>query len=95
MRTPTAQLSGTLYIFWLSSAASSHPLHASIVELWNVLMPAGLSGMSALPVFSVCRNVGFAKSLTARLILFATVDMCWDDTTMLMFKKGAASTREH
>ena len=61
--------------------------YASAAEPLDVLMPTGLACGSELPPFSVRHNVGFAKSLTIRVILFATVDMRWDDTTMSLFKK--------
>ena len=61
--------------------------YASAAEPLDVLMPKGLACGSQLPPFSVRHNVGFAKSLTIRVILFATVDMRWDDATMRLFKK--------
>ena len=61
--------------------------YASAAEPLDVLMPTGLSCGSELPPFSVRHNAGFAKSLTIRAILFATVDMRWDDATMRLFKK--------
>ena len=61
--------------------------YASAADPLDVLMPEGLACGSELPPFSVRHNVGFAKSLTIRVILFTTVDMCWDDATMMMFKE--------
>ena len=60
---------------------------ASAAEPLDVLMPLGVNAGSAIPAFSVRHNVGFARSLTVRIILFSTVDMRWDDATMKLFKK--------
>ena len=69
--------------------------YSSVKEPLDVLMPIGLPVGTDLPAFSVRHNMGFAKSLTARVILFATVDMRWDDASMNLFKKRAASALEH
>ena len=61
--------------------------YASAAEPLDVLMLVGVNVGGVLPPFSVRHNVGFARSLTARLVLFATVDMRWDDSTMKLFRK--------
>ena len=61
--------------------------YASAKDPLDILMPLGLSVGSALPAFSVRHSVGFAKSLTSRLILFAVVDMRWEDSVCRMFLK--------
>jgi len=61
--------------------------YSSAKDPLDILMPHGLSIASTLPPFSVRHSVGFAKSLTCRLILFAVVDMRWADTVCRMFLK--------
>jgi hypothetical protein len=61
--------------------------YASTKDPLDVLMPVGAKIGSELPAFSVRHNLGFAKSLVTRVILFATVDMRWDDATIKMFLK--------
>ncbi len=61
--------------------------YASSADPLDVLMPRGLAVGATIPAFSVRHSIGFAKSLTARLILFATVDMRWQDSDMRAFQK--------
>ena len=61
--------------------------YASAKDPLDILMPLGISVGAELPAFSVRHSVGFAESLTCRLILFAVVDMRWDDSTCRMFLK--------
>ena len=61
--------------------------YASARDPLDILMPHALSVGSVLPAFSVRHSMGFAKSLTVRLILLAVVDMRWDDNTCRMFLK--------
>ena len=61
--------------------------YSSAKDPLDILMPHGISVGSLLPAFSVRHSIGFAKSLTCRLILFAVVDMRWDDSTCRMFVK--------
>jgi hypothetical protein len=61
--------------------------YASTKDPLDVLMPVGAKIGSELPAFSVRHNLGFAKSLATRVILFATVDMRWADATIKMILK--------
>ena len=59
--------------------------YSSATDPVDVLMPRGIIVGAKIPVFSVRHSIGFAKSLTSRLILFATVDMRWSDTDIKLF----------
>ncbi len=61
--------------------------NASTKDPLDVLMMVGAKIGSELPAFSVRHNLGFAKSLVTRVILFATVDMRWDGASIKMFLK--------
>ena len=59
--------------------------YSSATDPVDVLMPRGIAVGDEIPSFSVRHSIGFAKSLTARLILFSTVDMRWSDNDIQMF----------
>ena len=62
--------------------------YASVKDPIDVLMPLGAKIGGEIPLFSVRHSVGFAKSLTVRLILFSVVDTRWTDSEcMLMLKE--------
>ncbi len=82
----------------IKGKSKMHQIHKCLVEFLerpyasekdplDILMPHGISVGNKLPAFSVRHSVGFAKSLTSRLILFAVVDMRWPDNTCRMFLK--------
>jgi len=54
--------------------------YASVKDPIDVLMPLGAKIGGEIPMISVRRSVGFAKSLTVRLILFSVVDTRWTDS---------------
>ena len=60
--------------------------YSSSTDPLDVLMPRGISVGAQIPLFSVRHSIGFTKSLTARLILFATVDMQWSDDDVFLFR---------
>ena len=59
--------------------------YSSATDPLDVLMPRGSVVGDQLPDFSVRHSIGFAKSLTCRLLLFATVDMRWKDSDIRLF----------
>ena len=61
--------------------------YASAKDPIDVLMPGWISVGSEMPVFSVRHSMGFAKSLTIRVILFAVVDMRWSDNECMLVLK--------
>ena len=59
--------------------------YSSSTDPLDVLMPRGIAVGATIPDFSVRHSIGFAKSLTCRLLLFATVDMRWKDSDIRLF----------
>ena len=59
--------------------------YSSATDPLDVLMPRGINVGAPIPDFSVRHSIGFAKSLTCRLLLFATVDMRWKDSDIRWF----------
>ena len=60
--------------------------YSSSTDPLDVLMPRGIVVGAQIPLFSVRHSIGFAKSLTALLILFATVDVKWSDDDVFLFR---------
>lgn len=59
--------------------------YSSATDPLDVLMPRGIAVGAPIPDFSVRHSIGFAKSLTCRLLLFSVVDMRWSDHDIRLF----------
>jgi hypothetical protein len=68
--------------------------YASVKDPIDVLMPLGAKIGGEIPVFSVRHSVGFAKSLTVRLILFSVVDMRWQGPVAATAERAAIATTQ-